>query len=216
MSRNAAPRLSMITLYRKTAVALAIAAAVAAPARAAVNLNDGLDGTWYKAGEGGRGVSLDVIPQADGSSIVFGGVFSYDGAGNPVWLTFGDTFAAGVNSKANIPVNRSSGGTFGTTFTAPTTAAVGTATVTINSCSSLTVALDMNAASTLPDVTLNVAPSQTVLGFPRNALCTETATLAACPTGTTANGNDCTLPASITGSMFLPAGKKYIVRGQVA
>jgi len=146
--------------------------------------------------------------EADGSAIVFGGVFSYDGAGNPIWLTFGDTFAAGVNSKANIPVNRSSGGTFGTTFTAPTTTAVGTATVTINSCTSMTVALDMNAASTLPDVTLAVSPSQTVLGFPRNALCSETATLAACPTGTTANGKDCTQPASTSGSKFLPAGQK--------
>lgn len=205
----------MSVSLRKTALALAIAA-TAAPAQAVVTLNDGLDGTWYKAGEGGRGVSFDIIPQADGSAVVFGGVFSYDGQGNPVWLTFGDTFAAGVDSKANIPVNRSNGGSFGSTFTAPVTTAVGSATVTFNSCSSATVALDMNAASTLPDVTLTVAPSQQVLGFPRNSLCTETAALASCPAGTTANGSDCQLPASITGSMFLPAGKKYLIRGQVS
>lgn len=205
----------MIVLTRKTALALAIAA-TAAPAQAVVTLNDGLDGTWYKAGEGGRGVSFDIIPQADGSAVVFGGVFSYDGQGNPIWLTFGDTFAAGVDSKANIPVNRSNGGSFGTAFTAPVITAVGSATVTFTSCSSATVALDMNAASTLPDVTLTVAPSQQVLGFARNALCTETAALASCPAGTTANGNDCQLPASITGAMFLPAGKKYLVRGQVS
>jgi hypothetical protein len=64
--------------------------------------------------------------------------------------------------------------------------------------------------------TLEVAPSQKVLGFPSNALCSETAALAACPAGTTANGNDCQLPASIMGSLFLPAGKKYILRGQVS
>jgi len=202
-------------MIRKTALALAVMA-IAAPAYAVVNLNDGLDGTWYKAGEGGRGVSFDIIPQADGSSVVFGGVFSYDGQRNPVWLTFGDTFAAGTDSKAGIVVNRSTGGSFGSPFTAPATQQVGTATVTFNSCSSATVALDMNAASTLPDVTLEVAPSQQVLGFPRNALCSETAALASCPTGTTAAGNDCQLPSSITGAMFLPAGKKYIIRGQVS
>ena len=37
-----------------------------------------------------------------------------------------------------------------------------------------------------------------------------------CPTGTTAVGNDCQLPNSITNNLILPAGKKYIVSGQVS
>lgn len=207
----------MNNMLRKSTIALAIATSFAAlSAQAAVNLNDGLDGTWFNPSEAGRGVSMDVIARPDGSAVVFGGVFSYGADGNPTWLTFGDTFAPGQDSKAGIPVTRNTGGNFGIPFTAPTAATVGTATVSFNSCRSLTVALDMSDTAGLPDVTLNVVPSQTAVGFAANVQCTETADLAACPAGTTAVGDDCNLPSSISNDLILPAGKKYLVRGQVS
>lgn len=207
----------MKSILRQSTIAVAIASACfALSAQAAVNLNDGLDGIWNNAAESGRGVALDVLPQADGSAIVSGGVFSYGSDGTPTWLLFAGAFPAGANSASGLVLNRFTGGNFGSPFTAPTGAAAGTATVTFNSCRSMTVALDMEAASGLPDVSLNLAPAQTALGFAANPLCTETAALAACPAGTTASGNDCLLPNSISNSLVLPAGKKYIVRGQVA
>jgi hypothetical protein len=146
-----------------------------------VNLNDGLDGTWSNTTESGRGVAVDVLPQANGSAFVSGGVFSYGTDGEPTWLLFAGNFPAGVNSVSGIGLNQTSDGNFGAPFTAPTIAAVGSATVTFNSCRSMTVALDMNEASGLADVTLNLTPSQTNLGFAANPLCTETATLTTCP-----------------------------------
>lgn len=199
---------------KKTSLALALAS-LGAAAQAGVTLNDGLDGTWFNPAESGRGVSVDVLPQADGSAVFAGGVFSYDGTGAPVWVLVQGVITAGANSGSAV-VNRFSGGNFGSPFTAPTGGQVGTATVTINSCSSLALALDMTAESGLSDVTLNVVPSQTTLGFAANPLCSDTPTLAACPAGTTAAGDDCQLPSSIPGQLVLPAGKKYIVRGQVA
>lgn len=207
----------MISILRHTTIALAIASTfAAAPTLAAVALNDGLDGSWSNTTESGRGIALDVLPNADGSAIVTGGVFSYGTDGEPEWFTFVGNFAAGATTATNVTVNRQSGGTFGSPSTASTTTAVGTATITINNSKSLSVAFDMNAASGLPDVTLNLTPTQTNLGFPQSALAADVPTLATCPTGTTAQGDDCRLPASIATALFLPAGKRYVVRGQVA
>jgi hypothetical protein len=207
----------MKSMLRQTTIALAIASTLAAaPAFAAVAINDGLDGSWSNSAESGRGIALDVLPNADGSGIVTGGVFSYGADGNPDWFTFVGNFAAGASSVAGVTVNRLSGGSFGSPATAPTVTAVGTATITLNNSKSLSVAFDMNPASGLPDVTLNLTPTQTNLGFPQSVLASDIPTLATCPAGTTAQGDDCRLPASITNALFLPAGKKYIVRGQVA
>lgn len=207
----------MKSMLRQTTVALAIASSLAAvPATAAVALNDGLDGNWSNTAESGRGVALDVLPNSDGSAVVTGGLFSYGADGNPLWVTFVANFAAGATSATGVTVNRLNGGSFGSPQTAPTVTAVGTATVTFNDRKSLTLALDMNTASGLPDVTLNLSPTQTNLGFPQDPLAADIPTLATCPAGTTAQGSDCGLPSSITNALFLPAGKKYIVRGQVA
>ena len=207
----------MTSILRHTTIALAIASTLAAtPALAAVALNDGLDGNWSNTTQSGRGIALDVLPNADGSAVVTGGLFSYGTDGEPEWFTFVGNFAAGATTATNVTVNRQSGGSFGLPSTAPTTTAVGTATVTFNDRKSLSVAFDMTPASGLADVTLNLTPTQTNLGFPQSSLAADIPTLAACPAGTTAQADDCRLPASITTPLFLPAGKKYIVRGQVA
>ncbi len=201
---------------RTSLLATAVAGVLlASSAQAAVVLSDGVDGTWSNAAQSGRGAAVDFIPLGDGSGVLFTGVFSYDAAGNPVWVTMQPIFTPGQTSVANVQVNRFTGGNFGNPFTAPTGAVVGTATVTLASCSSLTIALDMTQASGLADVTLELSPAQVNAGLAGSAICAEQDCTSTSPTGTTASGDNCRLPASITNHLFLPAGKKYIVQGRV-
>ena len=189
----------------------------ACSAHAAVTLNDGLDGTWLNPAESGRGVAVDVIPGADGAGIVSGGVFSYGADGNPVWLTFAGTFAAGETAQDGIALNLFEGGNFGSPFTAPgAPVQAGTAAITIDSCTAMTLDLDMTAESGLADVSLDLQPTQIALGGSANPLCSSVAELAECPAGTTADGDACALPNSITGALHLPAGKVYTLQGEVA
>jgi len=206
----------MTFLLRTSLLAASVAGSLlASSAHAAVVLSDGVDGTWGNATQSGRGAAVDFIPLGDGSGVLFTGVFSYDAAGNPVWVTMQPIFTPGQTSVANVQVNRFAGGNFGNPFTTPTSTVVGSATVTLASCSSLTIALDMTVASGLADVTLNLSPAQVNAGLAGSAVCTEQDFTSTCPTGTTASGDNCRLPASITNNLILPAGKKYIVQGRV-
>ena len=206
----------MTAPIRKTLLAVSLAAA-ACGAQAAVTLNDGLDGTWLNPAESGRGVAVDVIPNADGSAIVSGGVFSYGADGNPVWLTFAGSLAAGETTQDGIALNLFDGGNFGTPFTPPgAPVQAGTVAISIESCTAISLDLDMTADSGLADVVLDLQPTQVVLGGSANPLCSSVADLAECPEGTTADGDNCALPNSITGALHLPAGKVYTIEGQVA
>ncbi|MBB5207511.1 hypothetical protein [Chiayiivirga flava] len=206
----------MTIRFRKSLLATALLAA-AGGASAAITLNDGLDGTWANAAESGRGVALDVIPGADGSAIVSGGIFSYDADGNPVWMTFAGSIGAGESAVDGVALNLFEGGSFGAPFTAPgAPVQAGTAAIVFDSCTAMTVDLDMTEASGLDDVTLELEPTQTLIGGSANPLCSSVAELAQCPDGTTADGDACALPNSITGALHLPAGKVYTLQGEVA
>jgi len=203
-------------VQRSSILATAVAGALMiSSAQAAVVLSDGLDGTWSNAAQSGRGAAVDFIPLGDGSGVLFTGVFSYDANGNPVWVTLQPVFTPGQTTVANVEVSRFSGGNFGTPFTTPTSTVVGSATVTLASCRSLTLALTMTPASGLANVTLDLSPTQTNIGFAPSPVCAEQDFTSTCPTGTTASGDNCRLPSSITNNLFLPAGKKYIVQGRV-
>lgn len=199
---------------RKTALALALSGASLACA-AQVVVNDGLDGNWFAPNAGGRGVSVDAIANEDGSSRIYGVVFTYDTAGKPLWLTMLGDVPAGQSVVDGVPVLRFEGGRFDSANPAPTSTVVGTASIDVSSCKAISLTFDMNADSGLPDATLDVAPAQVNVGYAANPLCAAAPVLAACPTGTTAEGADCLLPNSITGNLYLPAGKKYLVRGAV-
>jgi hypothetical protein len=202
---------------RTSLLAAAVAGVLlASTTQAAVVLNDGVDGTWGNAGQAGRGAAVDYIPLGDGTGVLFTGVFSYDASGAPVWVTLQPVFAPGQTTATDVDVNAFSGGNFGNPATTPTGAVVGSATVTLASCDSLTIALDMDADSGLSDVTLELSPGQTNLGLAAPAFCTEQDLIAECPAGTTANGDDCDLPSTISDELILPAGKNYIVNGRVS
>ncbi|MFA7488446.1 MAG: hypothetical protein WCY72_10240, partial [Lysobacteraceae bacterium] len=90
--------------FRKTTLALALAGASLA-ATAQVSINDGLDGNWYNPATTGSGVSIDVLPQADGGALLYGVMFDYDSAGKPVWYTFLGDLAKGENVVEGVTVN---------------------------------------------------------------------------------------------------------------
>lgn len=204
-------------MNRMTLLATAIGGILlCSAASAAVPLNDGLDGSWFEPASSGRGVSVDIFPVGNDDAVAGFAYYAYDAAGQPTWVLFTGEFFDGAQSASGMPVSGFSGGTFGNPFSAPTESVIGTANATFNSCNSLTVSLDMDAASGLSDVTLNLSRTQTNLGLAANPLCQETAEVAQCPVSTTALGDACVLPTSITGDLYLPAGKKYVIEGRVA
>ena len=206
----------MTSQFRTSLLATAVASVLSCSlADASVVLNDGVDGTWANASQAGRGAAVDFVPLGDGSGILFTGVFSYDANGNPVWVTMSPIFSPGQTVASGVEISRFTGGNFGNPATPSTGSVVGTATVTLASCSSLTLALDMSESSGLSDVTLDLSPAQVNAGLAGSAFCSEEELITQCPAGTTASGNDCALPASITGELILPAGKDYIVNGRV-
>ncbi len=200
--------------FRKTVLALALSSA-SLTAFAQVSINDGLDGQWYDASAGGRGVSVDVMPRADGGALLYGVVFAYDAAGKPLWLSFLGDFAPGTTQVENVDLYRHEGGRFDSGTPAPSGTVIGKIAIDVSSCTTLGLKLDMDAASGLPNATFDVTPGQINVGYEGNALCAQAPVLEACPTGTTAEGEDCLLPNSISDALYLPAGKKYLVRGAV-
>lgn len=205
----------MLFTLRKTALALALTAATL-PAAAQVALNDGLDGNWYAAGAGGRGISVDVLPKADGSAQLYGVLFSYDASGAPLWLSFLADLSAGQNRIEAVPVYRFQGGAFDNALPAPSSNLIGNVTIDLASCSQISFDFTMASGSGLPDARLELNPAQANLGRSLNPLCNQPPTLSACPATTQAEGEDCLLPSRITQDLYLPAGRKYLVRGMVA
>lgn len=207
----------MLSNFRKSALVAAMAFA-ATGAQAGVLFNDGVDGALFNAAASGRGVMVDFIPSANlnsplGAGTFFGIAFTYRPDGTSAFVTFQNETTPIVDGQSSItgmPVRLFSGGTFGDPFTAPTNTVVGTANATINSCESTQIVLDMTDASGLADVTFDYGP----IGISGN--CTSVAANVSCPATTTAVGDDCQLPANIEGNLYLPAGKKYIVEGQVS
>lgn len=204
----------MSSPLRKTALALALASASLTCA-AQVTVNDGLDGNWFAPDAGGRGVSIDAIARDDGSALLYGVVFTYDMAGKPLWLSFLGDLQAGQHTAADIPLYRFDGGRFDSATPESVGTVVGTASIDVSSCTSVSVALDMDATSGLPSTVLDVKPGQVNIGETANPLCTRAPIPSACPVGTTAEGVDCLLPSDITTDLHLPAGKTYLLKGAV-
>lgn len=201
---------------RRALLASALALAFAAPASAAVIVNESFDGAWFNPQQSGRGLLVDVIPGANGSKTFFGALFTYDNAGNPLWLTIQPVLGEFDFSATNVEVRRFAGGNFGNTFTPPNPGAgtvIGSANLTVNSCGSLQLDITPQASANLSNVNLALQPLQ---GIP--AACAWTQTFTACPTGTTAVANQprtCRLSGTLTGNVTLPNNATYLIDGKV-
>lgn len=132
----------------------AVAGALAAgQAGAAVKLSNEFDANWFNPEQDGRGAVVDYAPQADGSGIFSAAIFSYDDAtGDPTWVILtGEVLEH--QHEFEVDIFGFQGGTFSNPFTAPTGEVIGTATVTVNSCSNMDIAMDFSDGAGFPDAT---------------------------------------------------------------
>lgn len=200
----------MLNYLRRPLPAALALAMMAGSANAAVLLSNELDGHWWNPAEGGRGVLVDWVPTDVGTGVMFAALYVYDAAGNPEWLIVQSGPVADNQSVIPAQIGRSVGGRTGPDHNpgSVVTTPIGNASFTVNGCTSITLQLTPNAGSGFPAATYELSP------FGGNG--GECQTLVnQCPTGTTAQGNDCALPSSITGTLSLPAGKKYLINGSV-
>lgn len=179
------------------------------------------DGGWFEPTQSGRGAQVDYIPQADGNGSYFIALFTYDNAGNPLWLVLTASGREGTRVFRNVQVSRLQGGSFGNTFTPPNPlggTAIGTATVDFANCNSLKIDITPSAASGLPP--LNVDYKRLGNAAAGNESCPFTTTFSACPTGTTAVAGVeriCEIPAGVvTGDLRLNNSAQYVIGGRVA
>ncbi len=166
---------------RNTSLALALSAAFGmGTASAAVQLSNEFDGNWYNPAQDGRGVAVDYIPLSDGNGFLTLGYYAYDAQGRPTWVLLVAPMSEFQYSAEGIVINAFAGGSFGP-YSAPGPGSqVGTATITVNSCNSMTVTMNMTEASGLTGTTLELQP------FFENPGCAYTRRFTACPTFATA------------------------------
>jgi len=182
-------------------------------ASAAVKLSDAFNGPYYDPTANGRGISMLFAPLANGSTVVFGALYTYLD-GEPTWLILQQTFLEFQFESTNVPVYQFTGGSFDFPFDPATSEVVGTATISANSCSSIYVDLDMNENSGFPDVELG--DLQPVGGTPNTCVYTEE--FAGCPAFSTASTvvpRGCELNGVITQDVNLTNDTTWVFNGLV-
>lgn len=177
----------MSSTLRKCALASALLAALGSgTASAAVRLSDAFDGNWFNPAANGRGVSFDYIPDTSGKfGTLFGATFTYDAAGQPTWLVFQPVITEFGYSASAFDVLKVTGGSFAGPIAPGSTAVsvVGSGSITVNSCTGMTLSLDMTPESGLADVVDE--PLQPVNGIGQGD-CAYQRAFTACPSFATA------------------------------
>jgi len=193
--------------FRKTLLAAVCATAFAGSASAS-HINESFDGAWVDPSAIGtnKGLLVDYIPSAGALFFAF---FTYDEQGRQMWLVNSFVVQPGVR-EYTVDALVYNGGLSGAQG-APVASVVGSIDLSLQ-CDGIAFDFTPASGSGLQAGSFNLVPS---LGLDRLTSGECTLPLASCPTGTTAAGNDCQLPNAITNDLFLPAGKKYIVSGQV-
>lgn len=198
-----------MSALKNSLLALGCALAYAGSAHATI-VTEAFDGSWTDSRAIGlnKGLLVDIFPD---ERVAFSAFFTYANDGSQIWVVISPLLVDGQNTYTNVPVLRFTGGSFSAAGT-PVQSTLGTANITY-SCSNIAIDITPAAGSNLAPASFNFEPS---LGLKKLTTGQCNNPLPQCPAGTTAVGNDCLLPSSITGNLFLPAGKKYIIRGQVA
>jgi len=206
----------MSATTRLTRLALASAIALAATqANASVRLSEAFDGGWFDPAASGRGVLIDFIPNAQrAGGTLFAADFVYDNAGNPFWITLEQSWSEFQFSSTTVPVRRFAAGTWPTPGAAVGTQ-IGTATITVNSCNSITVSYTMDAGSGLANRTQTLER----LGGADGSTCAYQEAFTACPSFATAaptfGARACQLPATLTGNQTLTNNITWVMNGKV-
>lgn len=149
----------MTSTFRKCAIATALIGAFGAgSASAAVRLSDSFDGNWFDPAAPGRGISFDYIQDTSGNfGTLFGATFTFDNAGQPTWLVFVPQITEFGYSAENFDILKVTGGSFAGA-SATTNTVVGKGSITVNSCTSMSLSVDMNADTGLADFTWPLTP----------------------------------------------------------
>ncbi len=190
---------------RKTLLASCIAAA-SCSAVSAAHINESFDGAWVDTSTLGarKGLLLDYIP---GPGILFFAMFSYNDEGEQLWVQ--NSFAV-QNGVTEYTINA-------VALTGGESAAAGTPVEQIVG----SINFNFTCGAVVADFTPADGQPLTGANFnftrPIDALTTQdcNSPVATCPTGTTSTEEGCQLPSDIEGELMLPAGRKYIVLGQV-
>jgi len=195
------------------ALTFAVAASLAASAaNAALVVDEQFEGTYFNAAQSGRGVNFDWF-QTSASGGIMGIVFyTYDADGKPSWVLANVPFSDRDVKKSGVDVFRFTGGSFGNTFTAPTSAAVGKLDVEFLSCNRVKLDFVAGAGSNLQNFNMDLSRAG---GAP--ASCAYQTEFTACPNGTTQLQNlprACILPQTITGNLSLPNNATYLINGK--
>lgn len=133
-------------------------------------INQGLSGAWFNPATSGQGILFDIEPN---TSFLFGAIFTYEtataaklGAPEHRWLTVQGNYSG---NAAQVPIFVTSGGVFDQPITT-TTAPIGTATITFDSCTAASIAYVIDD----PPLTGTIPLQRVIPGT--EALCTQLAT----------------------------------------
>jgi hypothetical protein len=119
-----------------------------------------LSGSWYRPVTSGQGMLFTVTPDAGGPGIgeLAGAWFTFDPAGNPLWLTFAGNLTAAHGATYDLNIYTTAGGNFNAAPVIQGTP-YGTASLTFYDCSdaSLTYTFNDGRSGTIPQVRLSAA-----------------------------------------------------------
>jgi len=211
-----------LSVLKRTAViaSFALAGAIAAPAQAAFIVNENtVEGNWF-SDPSNISIEFDYIPTGGVNGTLFVVVYTFDGSGNPLWLSTNFPVIEGQFSFANQDLFRFTGGTWNArTANTPVTPRFGQISVTFNSCSEATVSVVPAAGSNLNALNnLRVVKSETGIAGYRSPACVYTQPFTACPAGTTAVAGQprtCLLTGTITQPVRLTNAATYLLQGKV-
>ena len=194
-------------------LAFAVTTALAASsANAALIVDEQFEGTYYNRTQSGRGVNFDWF-QTSASGGIMGIVFyTYDSTGKPTWVLANAALSDREFKKTSVDVYAFAGGSFGNTFTAPTSSIVGKLDVEFLSCNRVKLDFVANNGSGLQNFNMDL---ERFAGAP--ASCAYQAEFTGCPEGTspsTALQRACVLPQTITGNLHLPNTATYLINGK--
>ena len=197
-------------------IASSVALALALGSGSVSAIDGTYSGNWWEGAEkSGRGFLLEVTPTNAGNALITNW-FTFDNSGNQIWLNGSAIVTAGSES-ITVPLQRLSGGSFGSEFKADdaTRTAWGNITFNFASCGAATASYDgadgagtlqLTAATHPAGLTCNAAPAQ---GTP----------FTGCPDFSTAiEGIDatCAIPGgTITKDTKLTSNTTWVIQGGV-
>ena len=196
-------------------LAFAVTTALAASAaNAALIVDEQFEGTYYNRTQSGRGVNFDWFQTSATGGIMGIAFYSYDSTGKPIWVLANAAFSDREFKKTSVDVYAFAGGSFGNTFTTPSSSVVGKLDVEFLSCNRVKLDFTANNGSGLQNFNMDL---ERFAGAP--ASCAYQAEFTGCPSGTTAQqglARACVLPPTITGHLHLPNTATYLVNGKTS